>query len=83
MHIYYDTESDYLEIRFGEPTESHYEKIGADTYVRIDEKTGDKKGYAIFNVQKGTSPLKTIDVEIPLSLLRALKQKSLAEGSIN
>ena len=28
MSIYYDTESDYLEIRFGEPTESYYKKIG-------------------------------------------------------
>jgi len=39
MKIYYDTESDYLEILFGEPPEdSHYEKIGVDTYARIDEK---------------------------------------------
>ena len=52
MHIYYDTESDYLEIRFGEPTECRYEKIGPDTFVRIDEKTGEIKGYAIFNVRK-------------------------------
>lgn len=75
MHIYYDSESDYLEIRFGEPTESHYEKIGEDSYVRIDEKTGEKTGYAIFNVKKGSSPLKTIDVEIPLTLLKNLKSK--------
>jgi uncharacterized protein YuzE len=74
MHIYYDSESDYLEIRFGEPTESHYDKIEEDTYVRIDEETGEKKGYAIFNVKKGTSPLKTIDVEIPASLLNKIKQ---------
>ena len=54
LHIYYDVESDYLEIRFGEPTESHYEKIGEDTFVRIDEKTGEVKGYAIFNVKNQT-----------------------------
>lgn len=77
MHIYYDAEADYLEIRFGEPTESYYDKIGADTYVRIDEKTREKKGYAIFNVQKGTTPIKTIEVEIPESLLKKLKEKSL------
>lgn len=75
MHIYYDAEADYLEIRFGQPTESHYEKIGTDTYVRIDEKSGDKKGYAIFNVKKSTSPLKTIDVEIPASIINSLKKK--------
>lgn len=75
MHIYYDTESDYLEIRFGEPTESRYEKIGPDTFVRIDEKTEEKRGYAIFNIQKSTSPLKSIDVEIPVGVLEALKVK--------
>ena len=54
MSIYYDKEADYLEIRFGKPTESSYEKLKGmpDTFVRIDEKTGEKKGYAIFNVQK-------------------------------
>lgn len=73
LHIYYDKEGDYLEIRFGEPTESYYEKIAPDTFVRIDEKTGEKKGYAIFNVQKGQEALKTIDVEIPFSVLKTLK----------
>ena len=75
MNIYYDAEGDYLEIRFGEPTESHYEKIGTDTYVRVDEKTKEKTGYAIFNLQKTTSPLKTIEIEIPTSVLNALKLK--------
>ena len=75
LHIYYDSESDYLEIRFGEPTESRYEKIGPDTFIRIDEKTGEVKGYAIFNVQKSEDPLKTIDVEIPESILNLIKTK--------
>lgn len=74
LHIYYDEESDYLEIRFGEPTKSYYEKIGSDTYVRIDEKTGEIKGYAIYNVKKNTSTLKTIDVEIPESLIYQVKK---------
>ena len=68
MSIYYDTESDYLEIRFGEPTESYYEKIGLDTYARIDEKTGEIKGYAIFNIKKSDSPLKAINVDIPQNI---------------
>ena len=75
LHIYYGVESDYLEIRFREPTESHYEKIGEDTFVRIDEKTGEVKGYAIFNVQKSNDPLKTIDVDIPESILKMIKAK--------
>lgn len=64
MHIYYDSESDYLEIRFGKPTISRYEKIGPDTFVRIDESTGKRRGYAIFNVKKGTV-MRAIDVEVP------------------
>jgi uncharacterized protein YuzE len=75
IHMYYDKEADYLEIRFGEPTESHYDKIGSDVYVRMDEKTGEIKGHALFNVQKGTSPLQTIDVDIPLTILKMLKLK--------
>ena len=80
MHIYYDKESDYLEIRFGEPTESRYEKIGPDMYVRIEEKTDEKKGYAIFNVRKGTSTLTTIDLEIPASVFNALNKSKKVEA---
>ena len=72
LHIYYDVESDYLEIRFGEPTESRYEKIGPDTFARIDEKTNEVKGYAIFNLKKAKEPLKTINVDIPVSVLNTL-----------
>jgi len=69
MKIYYDTESDYLEILFGESTECYYKKIAFDTYVKIDEKTGEIKGYAIFNVKKSDSPLKAVNLEIPRTLL--------------
>ena len=66
MKIYYDTESDYLEILFGEvPEESSYEKIGSDTYIRINDETGEIVGYAIYNAKKSDSPLKAINVEIP------------------
>ena len=65
MKVYYDNESDYLEIIFGEPTECYYKKIGIDTYARIDEKTGEIKGYAIYNAKKNDSPLKSIDLNIP------------------
>lgn len=69
MKIYYDTESDYLEILFGEvPEESSYEKIALDTYVRINDKTGEIVGYAIYNVKKSDSPLKAINVKIPKSI---------------
>lgn len=70
LHIYYDSEADYLEIRFGDPTPSVYEKIGPGTFVRIDKKTKEVKGYAIYNVKKATSTLKTLDVDIPESIIR-------------
>ncbi len=66
MKIYYDTESDYLEILFAEPPEeSSYEKIAPDTYIRINDRTGEVVGYAIYNIRKSDSPLKAINVEIP------------------
>lgn len=71
MHVYYDNEGDYLEIRFGEPTESTYEKIGPDTFVRIDKKTKEVRGYAVYNVQKGSGT--SIDVQIPVTIIKALK----------
>jgi len=71
MHVYYDNEGDYLEIRFGEPTESTYEKIGSDTYVKIDKKTKEVKGYAVYNIQKSSGA--SIDIQIPVSIIKALK----------
>ncbi len=69
MKIYYDTESDYLEIVFGESTECDYVKIGPDAYKRVDVKTGKVKGYAIFNVKKSDSPLKAINIELPEGII--------------
>ena len=73
MKIYYDAESDYLEIIFGKPTECYYKKIGPDTYVRIDEETGQIKGYAIYNLKKSDSPLKAINVELPRNIIESVK----------
>jgi len=52
MHIYYDAEGDFLEVRFGKPTPSYYEDLGDDTFERRDEKTGVIKGYAFYNIKK-------------------------------
>ncbi|HLC31392.1 MAG TPA: hypothetical protein VJK51_01885 [Candidatus Nanoarchaeia archaeon] len=76
MHIYYDKEGDYLEIRFGEPTESTYEKIGSDTFVRVDRKTKEVKGYAVYNVRKGSGA--SIDIEIPIDLFKSLKNEKIS-----
>lgn len=74
MHLYYDKEGDYLEIRFGEPTESIYEKIGLDAFVRIDRKTKEVKGYVVYNVQKSSET--SIDIQIPTKLIKALKNNN-------
>ena len=73
LSIYYDTKSDYLEIIFGDVTECYYKKIGPDTYARIDEKTGEIKGYAIYNAKKSDSPLKAISLNIPKSVIDSVK----------
>lgn len=73
MKIYYDTESDYLEIVFGKPTECDYVKIGPDTYKRVDLRTGKVMGYAIFNVKKSDSPLKAINIDLPKEIIDSIK----------
>ena len=68
MFVHYNTEGDFLEIRFGKPTESYYEDIGDDIFKRIDEKTKKVRGYAFFNVKKRQEQ-QPKDIEIPLSEL--------------
>ncbi len=52
MHIHWDAEGDFLEVRFGKPTKSYYDEIDSDVFERRDEKTNKVKGFAFFNVQK-------------------------------
>jgi len=68
LHIYYDQEGDFLELRIGKPTASVYNNLGNDIFQRIDEKTGKVKGFAIFNFKKRTEKLKNIDVTLPVEL---------------
>lgn len=68
LNIYYDKEGDFLEIRVGKPTESIYEDLGDDIFQRIDEKTKEIKGFAVFNFKKRTDNLKDIDVSLPVKL---------------
>jgi len=68
LNIYYDEGGDFLEIRIGKPTESIYDDIGEDIFQRIDEKTGEIKGFAIFNFKKRTEKLKDIDVQLPVKV---------------
>lgn len=69
MHIHWDAQADYLELRFGAATESYYEEIKADVFERRDEKTNKVVGYAFFNVQKRKDCIpQDIVVDLPLKV---------------
>ena len=68
MHIHYDNEGDYLEIRVGKPKEGYFNEVGNDMFERIDEKTGKVIGLAIFNFKKRTKKFKDIDVCLPFKV---------------
>jgi len=67
LHIHYDAEGDFLELRFGEPTPSYDEYLGDDTFERRDKKTDRVLGYAFYNVKKRQEKLpQDIEVELPV-----------------
>ena len=69
MFIHWDSEGDFLEIRFGKPTLSYYEDKGKDVFERRDEKTGKVKGYAFFNIQKRKEKIpQDIVVDMPIKV---------------
>ena len=67
MVIHYNAEGDFLEVRFGHATASHYEDIGDDVFERHDDHTGEVKGYAFFNVQKRKEK-QPQDIEVALPI---------------
>ncbi len=68
LSIHYDEEGDFLELRIGGPTESYYEDLGDDIFQRIDEKTKEIKGFAVFNFRKRTEKQMDIDVDLPVNI---------------
>ncbi|MBI3622715.1 hypothetical protein HY212_01370 [Candidatus Pacearchaeota archaeon] len=63
LEVYYDIESDILEIFIGEQTESYFDEIDDDLFEGRDEKTNELKGFKIFNfVKRGGMK----DIRIPL-----------------
>jgi uncharacterized protein YuzE len=65
INIHYDEEGDILEIQIGEPTPSYYEEIKEGIFERIDEKTGEIRGFAIFSFRERIK--KEGDINIPLA----------------
>lgn len=68
LSVYYDEEGDLLEIRVGKPTIAYMRDLGNDIFERVDEKTGEIKGFSILNFKKRTEKLKPVEVSLPLKL---------------
>ena len=64
LNIQYDDFGDMLEIRMGKPTIGYMKDLGNDIFERIDEKTGEIKGFLIMNFKKRSKDI----IEIPISL---------------
>jgi len=67
LQIYYDVEADILEIRIGESTETYYDEIDDDLFEGHDEKTGELKGFKIFNFKK-RGGMKNISIPLPANV---------------
>lgn len=70
LEIYYDIEDDRLEIQIGERTECFFDEIEDDLFEGHDEKTGELKGYTIFNfIQRGgIKGIKEIKIPLPANI---------------
>ncbi len=66
ISIYYDKEGDVLEIDIGKPTKGYCKGLGDDIFEKIDEKTGNTKGYTILGFKKRTE--KSLNISLPINL---------------
>ena len=71
-NIYYDTEGDFLEILFGEPSDCYANEIDKGIFVRKDKKTDEIKSIGILGFKKRTIMLKAIlkkmNLDFPLEI---------------
>ena len=67
LDIYYDKETDILELTIGEPSSCIFDEVDDDLFEARDEKTNKLKGYKIFNFLKrgGFSGIKKIEINLP------------------
>lgn len=54
VRIYYDKESDFLEISLGKPTASYTEELERGVFLRRDEQTNEIKSLGIIDFKKKT-----------------------------
>ena len=63
LNIYYDEETDLLELIIGKTTPAYYEEIKDGVFERIDEKTGKIRGFSVFSLKKR---MKNGNINVPL-----------------
>lgn len=66
LKIYYDTETDILEIQIGEPTEMFFDEIDDDLFEGHDEETGELKCFRIMNFTK--RGMKDVNIPLPVNV---------------
>ena len=66
--MHYDEGGDLLELRIGDSTDSYFEDLGNDIFERVDRKTGEVKGLAIFNFKKRIEKDLDINIELPFDI---------------
>lgn len=72
FNVYYDEESDFLEVFFGEPSESYAEEVEPGVFLRKDDKTDEVKSIGILSYKTRTKVLynllKKINLRLPFSI---------------
>lgn len=68
LSIYYNKKGDLLEIRMGKPTISYFKDLGNDIFERIDNETGEIRGFSILNFKKRIEEKENIDIPLPSAL---------------
>ena len=76
MRVYYDEESDFLEISVGKPTNCYAEEVEPGVFIRMDEKTKEVKSVGIFVFKKRSKDLKDIKLQLPVEVNLSIPMNS-------
>ncbi len=68
MKIYYDEESDYLEIFVGNPRPDYGEEVADGITIFRDEETGEVFGIGILGFKKRARDLQEIKLDLPIDI---------------
>ena len=68
MRIYYDEESDYLEIFVGDPRPDYGEEVADGVTIFKDEETDEVFGIGILGFKKRARNLQEIKLDLPIDI---------------